>query len=174
MRVRDSLDLKLGDKLWVMKDSVGSAVLLSLEEDADGAAYDRSSSYSWWTRRIPADQITRDAQSKAGVSGLRDVRVTRVSGGGRIVGLELVGAETSKTISGFAVRGVLGLPDLRASLQVERDAQGRLLGLVVTGRGWGHGVGLCQTGAHGMALAGLSSAEILAHYYPGTILTARP
>ncbi|MFQ5627808.1 MAG: SpoIID/LytB domain-containing protein [bacterium] len=40
----------------------------------------------------------------------------------------------------------------------------------IRGCGWGHGVGLCQIGALGMALAGKSSKEILAHYYPGANL----
>ena len=35
------------------------------------------------------------------------------------------------------------------------------------GRGWGHGVGLCQNGAYGMALAGASYDQILRHYYTG-------
>jgi len=39
---------------------------------------------------------------------------------------------------------------------------------VFTGRGWGHGVGMCQVGAYGMAAAGRSYQEILAHYYAGT------
>jgi stage II sporulation protein D len=45
---------------------------------------------------------------------------------------------------------------------------------VFTGRGWGHGVGLCQTGAIGMASKGKSYREILAHYYPGTELDRLP
>jgi stage II sporulation protein D len=39
-----------------------------------------------------------------------------------------------------------------------------------SGHGWGHGVGLCQWGAHGMAEAGHSWREILSHYYPGANL----
>jgi stage II sporulation protein D len=39
------------------------------------------------------------------------------------------------------------------------------------GRGFGHGVGMCQCGAEGMARQGKSAAEILAHYYPGSKLT---
>ncbi len=35
------------------------------------------------------------------------------------------------------------------------------------GRGWGHGVGLCQNGAYGMALAGRTYDQILRHYYTG-------
>ena len=41
-------------------------------------------------------------------------------------------------------------------------------GLALKGKGWGHGVGLCQIGALGMALKGKSYNDILNHYYPGT------
>jgi stage II sporulation protein D len=47
---------------------------------------------------------------------------------------------------------------------------------VVTGRGWGHGTGMSQWGAHGMAERGASYEEILRHYYTGTgvgVLPAR-
>ena len=38
------------------------------------------------------------------------------------------------------------------------------------GRGYGHGVGLCQWGARGMARAGHTWQEILQHYYPGALV----
>jgi SpoIID/LytB domain protein len=38
---------------------------------------------------------------------------------------------------------------------------------VFLGRGWGHGVGLCQNGSYGMALAGETYDAILRHYYTG-------
>lgn len=41
----------------------------------------------------------------------------------------------------------------------------------ITGEGWGHGVGLCQYGANGMARRGAGFREILARYYPGTEIT---
>ena len=41
------------------------------------------------------------------------------------------------------------------------------LEFVFFGRGWGHGVGLCQNGAFGMALAGQTYDRILKHYYTG-------
>ena len=40
----------------------------------------------------------------------------------------------------------------------------------LSGRGWGHGVGLCQIGAAVMASRGHTYEDILAHYYPGSIL----
>ncbi|MGD8499899.1 MAG: hypothetical protein PVJ86_04585, partial [Phycisphaerales bacterium] len=37
-----------------------------------------------------------------------------------------------------------------------------------SGRGWGHGVGMCQCGAQGMARDGKKAEQILSHYYPGS------
>jgi Stage II sporulation protein len=45
---------------------------------------------------------------------------------------------------------------------------------VITGRGWGHGVGMPQWGAYGYAQHGYSYDKILAHYYPGTTFAAAP
>jgi stage II sporulation protein D len=45
---------------------------------------------------------------------------------------------------------------------------------VITGRGWGHGVGLSQYGALGFARQGAGYEQILAHYYRGTELTQAP
>ena len=42
--------------------------------------------------------------------------------------------------------------------------------LVLHGKGWGHGVGLCQIGAAVMASQGYGYKEILQHYYPGTTI----
>jgi SpoIID/LytB domain protein len=44
---------------------------------------------------------------------------------------------------------------------------------VVTGRGWGHGVGMSQWGAFGQAKQGANYRQILAHYYRGTIVAKR-
>ena len=44
--------------------------------------------------------------------------------------------------------------------------------LLLTGRGFGHGLGMSQWGAQGMALAGHSYDEILKHYYTGIELRA--
>jgi stage II sporulation protein D len=46
--------------------------------------------------------------------------------------------------------------------------------LVVTGRGWGHGVGMSQWGAYGFARHGWTWQRILGHYYPGTELAPAP
>jgi len=42
--------------------------------------------------------------------------------------------------------------------------------IVCEGRGWGHGVGMCQMGAMQMSMDGIDMGRILAHYYPGAEL----
>ena len=80
---------------------------------------------------------------------------------------------------------ILGGLVVQIAFDVLRDANGNELGLgaagyvyelparfVFTGKGFGHGVGMSQWGAQGMALKGASYSQILAHYYVGTALTS--
>ena len=85
----------------------------------------------------------------------------------------------------IAALDVLGAHVAQTSFDVIHDGYGNEQGLLVTGyvyalpatfvfsgKGFGHGVGMSQWGAQGMALAGASYREILAHYYVGTAVTA--
>jgi len=49
----------------------------------------------------------------------------------------------------------------------EYDEDGNISHFIFTGRGWGHGVGLCQVGAYGMAREGANYKKILKKYYKG-------
>ena len=51
------------------------------------------------------------------------------------------------------------------------DGNGRAICYTFTGRGWGHGVGMCQYGAYGLGKMGLKYDAILKHYYTGIELT---
>jgi stage II sporulation protein D len=72
------------------------------------------------------------------------------------------------TLHAADFRLALGASDLRSTyiLGIERAAGG----VVFKGGGWGHGVGLCQHGAMGMARKGYGAEEIVAHYYPGALV----
>jgi stage II sporulation protein D len=59
-------------------------------------------------------------------------------------------------------------------IEVQRDTAGKIEAVVFAGKGWGHGVGLCQVGAYGMAVRGASYGEILGHYYSGAALEKIP
>lgn len=72
-------------------------------------------------------------------------------------------AKTTRALAPKAVRQALGSTDVPSDRFVVRTDEERV---IVKGRGFGHGVGMCQWGARGQALAGRSYREILAHYYP--------
>ncbi len=72
------------------------------------------------------------------------------------------------TLSATELRRRLALPS--STFQVWQDS-GHFL---FQGRGHGHGVGLCQWGARGQALAGKSAMQILTHYYPGSQVVPMP
>lgn len=66
------------------------------------------------------------------------------------------------------------LASVLLSVGVGAPARSAVIGVPVTlvGRGWGHGIGMSQYGAYGAARQGLTSAQILAFYYPGTVWSA--
>jgi stage II sporulation protein D len=68
-------------------------------------------------------------------------------------------------VKGLKIRWVLGLRDTLFTLDKEHDAGGRTSHYVFAGKGWGHGVGLCQVGASRMAQSGSDYREILKKYY---------
>jgi SpoIID/LytB domain protein len=49
----------------------------------------------------------------------------------------------------------------------QKDASGTVIGWILKGAGWGHGVGMCQRGAQNHALAGWNAQQILQHYFTG-------
>ncbi|HMM60985.1 MAG TPA: hypothetical protein PKC25_12735, partial [Candidatus Rifleibacterium sp.] len=91
---------------------------------------------------------------------------------GRIVSIKLTGENGEKTVlKELPIRQLFG--GLRSSFfkaDWKRDKQGFINAADFEGAGWGHGVGMCQTGAQSMALAGRAFADILLHYFPGAKL----
>ncbi|HKA92126.1 MAG TPA: SpoIID/LytB domain-containing protein, partial [Haliangiales bacterium] len=84
---------------------------------------------------------------------------------GRITRLRIAGDRGSATVEGeLKIRRLLG--GLKSSLFLVTGD--RASGFTLDGAGFGHGVGLCQTGAIGMAEAGADYKKILGHYYPGS------
>ncbi len=86
---------------------------------------------------------------------------------GRIAGVILADTQPPIRISGNQFRKALGFDALKSTwFKVQR----RDRTMTITGRGYGHGVGLCQWGAKGMAERGKKTQEILKFYYPGTTI----
>lgn len=73
-----------------------------------------------------------------------------------------------KTFSGTTLRKLLGLRSTAFSMLAVGET------IYISTKGYGHRVGMSQYGAEAMAVSGSSYQEILAHYYPGTVLSAVP
>jgi stage II sporulation protein D len=108
---------------------------------------------------------------------IRDIRVTGHAPSGRARAVEIVTDNGTHRVEGDRIRWVLRPdsskgPILRSTLfkmEVSRGG-GRVKQVRIKGGGNGHGVGMCQTGAIGMATEGFSAEKILDHYYPGITL----
>ena len=82
-------------------------------------------------------------------------------------------SQSHELTSEYAIREVMHRGFLYSSafrVRIDRDNAGAIKSITLRGAGWGHGAGLCQIGALGMALTGKSVDEICAHYYPKTDL----
>jgi stage II sporulation protein D len=120
-----------------------------------------------WVVQIPAARIEQVLR-RAGFEGrrLRDLRIERRSPSGRVSRLHLGGMRPD-TIAGDDFRAALGARQLRSTaFSVEKTGNAYRF----TGRGYGHGVGMCVVGARLRAARGESTAQILEQYYPGLTL----
>jgi stage II sporulation protein D len=95
-----------------------------------------------------------------------EVEVTRRSPAGRAIEMRVRTDQAEATFTRFDLRQAVEMPEMLFTVSKVEGAQGEAE-FVFLGRGWGHGVGLCQNGAFGMALAGATYDQILKHYYTG-------
>lgn len=121
--------------------------------------YDKNASSYLRTISMPLDTIS----NKLGLSLNNDSVISIISytDGGNIKEINING----NNFSGKKVRELLGLRSADFDISISDNNAN------ITTRGYGHGVGMSQYGANGMANAGYSYKDILSHYYPGTTLT---
>jgi stage II sporulation protein D len=114
-----------------------------------------------WTAAVSAAELGK----AAGLGGpATNARIVTRSATGRAERVEVTRGARSATIAASDLRQRLGFQTLR-SLAFEVHLAGDVFRF--EGRGQGHGAGLCQWGAAGLAREGKSYRDILLHYYPG-------
>ena len=144
-------------------DCEDSAILSQVLNDYDMETRD----FHDWTVRYPRAVISDIIRRKTGsdIGLLKFLQPVRTGESGRIVSLMLVGSKGSITISKeLAIRKALSENCLKSSAFTSEWVGDTLL---LKGKGWGHGVGLCQIGAAVMASEGYDYRQILAKYYQG-------
>ena len=122
-----------------------------------------------WTVRYEPAELAALVRERTGIDFGEILALEDIERGpsGRIKYLRIVGSKRSEVIGKeLKIRRALSPSHLKSSaFSVERDPAGAF---VLRGRGWGHGVGLCQIGTAVMAARGHDYRQILQHYYPGT------
>ncbi len=124
-----------------------------------------------WTDEIPAAKLARalasDPLADAGRT-IRDIVVTRRDATGRAELISIEG-ERRRQVRGWDFKLIVGRAlgwNVLKSSRFNVERRGSIF--VFHGSGFGHGLGLCQSGAHVMARRGASCEQILGHYFPGT------
>jgi stage II sporulation protein D len=119
-----------------------------------------------WERRVAAARFDRLAESHDLGESLTNIHALQRDASGRMLELRLQGEEEHHDLPADQVRGALRLPSSTwTAATVLPDGS-----VMMSGRGYGHGVGMCQEGALDRAREGASAEELLAHYYPGAAL----
>ncbi|MGD8306786.1 MAG: SpoIID/LytB domain-containing protein [Ignavibacteria bacterium] len=133
--------------------------------------------FSWeeeFTEKEIISRLYRAGSINTNNNTLTDIKINSYFESGRVNDLEinLNGINGSKAVHiyGNEIRSVLIIPDRNIPLwstmfTMERKSNGNI---IFKGKGFGHGVGLCQWGAIGQSRSGIGYTQILEHYYPGT------
>ena len=126
-----------------------------------------------WTTELHEADLQRALRASGFVGGLRDLRVVARTASGRVAQLRLDGV-TPPEISGqdlrVAVGRTLGWQHIKsAAFDVRRNGAAYRF----TGRGSGHGVGLCVIGSAKLAERGIAADAILARYFPGLTISGK-
>jgi SpoIID/LytB domain protein len=121
-----------------------------------------------WEKRFTAKDVDEKVKD-LGVGSVYAMTVTERGVSGRARLLSISGDGGANVLRGeLNIRKAFGmLNSAMFEVRAEKDAKGKPTAWIFTGGGWGHGVGMCQTGAIGRAEAGQTYKEILSHYYSG-------
>ena len=144
-------------------DCENSSILSQVLNDYDLHTAD----FHDWTVQYTTDELSELVRTRTGIDFGTIVALEAVERGpsGRIKYLRITGTLCEEVIGKeLAIRKALSSSHLKSSaFEIEKSPDG----FVLKGRGWGHGVGLCQIGAAAMAAQGYDYRQILSHYYVG-------
>jgi stage II sporulation protein D len=133
--------------------------------------YERAENYRW-LKVITRDDLEKKIPIEYQVGKILEISILERGNSGRITKMSIKGVDKIATIEKeYNIRRVFG--GLKSScfvIDCYKDEIGSPIVFILRGAGYGHGVGMCQTGAAGRADAGWGFEKILKFYYPGTTL----
>ncbi|HJQ40227.1 MAG TPA: SpoIID/LytB domain-containing protein [Thermoanaerobaculia bacterium] len=168
-----NVPILLGDRATIISAPDKRVVAMIVQANYDGAAFDRTSSFSNWTRSYRADELVPAINRRNPIQQLIDIRPLVIDASKRIAEMEVTAEGGRKfVLKGLPVRWSLNVPDNLFVYEKTKDPDG-IDRYTFYGKGWGHGVGMCQVGAYGMAFRGWTYDRILKNFYTGVEITRR-
>jgi len=156
----------IGGELMDFRATGSTIEMLVYRINFANPAADRYSRLALWQVHKTRQEL-ETAFRPLNVGSFQNLRVLSRGPSERPLNTEIIGSTGRATVRALRIRTLLGLRDSLFSYDIERNAQGEVVGMTFFGRGWGHGVGMCQVGAYGMAMSGATYEQILKRYYTG-------
>lgn len=160
-----------GEQVSYQVDALGAVKYLEIKPTDTPTTAENMSPWVFWNKSASAGEVqSRLSRYVRGIGTLYDVNIKKVGYSRRPIELEIIGSNGVKTLKGGKIRSALRLPE-QLFVMNKRYSGSTVTGYTFTGRGWGHGVGMCQYGAFGLAKMGVKFDEIIRHYYTGVEVT---
>lgn len=127
-----------------------------------------------WEEHISHMRIVSALSAYGVKSPLKSIKVVSRFPSGRAEKISVRHAQGKKVFNANKLRMIISPNRMRSTLITSiKRKKGNVPFFLFKGRGWGHGVGLCQWGTKGMAERGYNFKRILRFYYPGTKVKVR-
>ena len=130
--------------------------------------------YYRWTKKYTRKKLEKIIKKKTGknIGSLKDIKVVKRGKSGKAISVKVIGTKSTITINKeLNIRKTLSSPPLySANFYVIKKGGNIPNEFIFKGAGFGHGTGMCQIGACGMASVGENFIDILKFYFPYTKL----
>ena len=161
-----------GETVRFQTDASGAVIYLEIMPSDEPTSPEKMSPFTSWTTTLSASAVrSRLSRYVRGLGNLIDVNVVQKGYSRRATDLEIITTNGTFHLKGGKIRSALRLNEQLFVINKRYGANNTVASYTFTGRGWGHGVGMCQYGAYGLAKMGVKYDAILKHYYTGIELT---
>lgn len=161
-----------GEQVTYQTNPAGEIVYLEVKPTTEPTVAEKMSPFTVWNVNLsPSAVQSRLSRYVRGIGTLIDVSIRQKGFSRRATELEIIGSNGRFSLKGGKIRSALRLKEQLFVINKRYDGAGRATSYSFTGRGWGHGVGMCQYGAFGLAKMGVKYDAIIKHYYTGAELS---
>ena len=161
-----------GENVRFQTDAAGAVNYLEVMPSDEPTSPEKMSPFTSWNTTLSASVVrSRLSRYVRGLGNLIDVNVVQQGYSRRATDLEIITTSGTFHLKGGKIRSALRLNEQLFVINKRYGANNTVVSYTFTGRGWGHGVGMCQYGAYGLAKMGVKYDAILKHYYTGIELT---